>query len=538
MTKMALVLASVLLLAGPARQPEGTDTGGTIQGRVIDGRSGRPLRRATVRLQAREGSAHYVRTTSNDGVYAFPDLDAGRYDLQAERGRFGVGGAAIELRAKEVVDRADLILRPGAVIAGRVLDAFGDPAPDVHVTAVRLYTDMYGYRTITPSGRAAITDDQGQYRLWGLRPGEYAVQASFSPPSPDPDESPQGVAPTYAPSATAVAGAMVLRLAGGDVAQGVDVGLFERHTATISGRVIGADGRPFTGRANVAHGSIRVYEQATRVFLSATPRELRPDGTFTVTGLGPGRYVVEVIGTTNADDDVVEIAQTAVSVSEADVTGIMMRAVRPSVVHGTIVVRDGSPASLNLRALKVFSDYVDHFVQVMPAEVSSNLTFTAFAYPGRNRLMLWNYGPPGWALHAVRVGGRDVTDGFDVAPAEDLRGVEVELTSRPIELSGRVVDDAGRAPSAPFVGVVVFPRDTEQWRPASPTRWVRASANGEFSLHALRPGGYLAIAVDDLDMGRVFDPEVLAVLAPAARSLNLAEGDHQTIELTVTGYAR
>jgi hypothetical protein len=61
------------------------------------------------------------------------------------------------------------------VIAGVVLDEFGDPAMNVPVRALRLgYRN--GERFALPGG-TATTDDLGAYRLAGLLPGEYIVTA-------------------------------------------------------------------------------------------------------------------------------------------------------------------------------------------------------------------------------------------------------------------------------------------------------------------------------------------------------------------------
>ena len=53
--------------------------------------------------------------------------------------------------------------------------------------------------------------------------------------------------------------------------------------------------RPYGAKAlmtealwSVALGSIRVYEVRTRTFVGAAARELKPDGTFRISGLEPG----------------------------------------------------------------------------------------------------------------------------------------------------------------------------------------------------------------------------------------------------------
>src|SRR6185503_1762361 len=63
----------------------------------------------------------------------------------------------------------------GSVIAGHVSDEDGDPMPGANVRVMR-YQYLQGDRRLTPAGNAQ-TDDKGQYRVWGLMPGDYYVSA-------------------------------------------------------------------------------------------------------------------------------------------------------------------------------------------------------------------------------------------------------------------------------------------------------------------------------------------------------------------------
>ena len=63
----------------------------------------------------------------------------------------------------------------GSVIGGRVLDEDGDAMPGVMVRVMR-YQYQQGERRLTPAGTAQ-TDDRGQFRVWGLMPGDYYVNA-------------------------------------------------------------------------------------------------------------------------------------------------------------------------------------------------------------------------------------------------------------------------------------------------------------------------------------------------------------------------
>ena len=64
------------------------------------------------------------------------------------------------------------------MITGRITDEFGDAVTDVQVQAMR-YQFTSGERRLVNVGRKSMTDDLGQFRIFGLMPGEYLVRASM-----------------------------------------------------------------------------------------------------------------------------------------------------------------------------------------------------------------------------------------------------------------------------------------------------------------------------------------------------------------------
>ena len=145
-----------------------------------------PIRRAQVRISGPD-VAPKAALTDAEGRFEFRDLPAGRFTLQATKSGFVnvqygqtrpfESGKPIELADKQSLDNADISMPRGSVIAGRIVDEFGDPLPDVSVTAMR-QTWQNGRRRLRPSpGRIAQTNDLGQFRIYGLPPGDYYVSA-------------------------------------------------------------------------------------------------------------------------------------------------------------------------------------------------------------------------------------------------------------------------------------------------------------------------------------------------------------------------
>ncbi len=173
------------MMGGPRTFKTGT---GRIRGRVLASDGGGPIRRAQVRISGPE-VAPKAALTDAEGRFEFRELPAGRFTLQATKSGFVSvqygqtrpfeSGKPIELADKQSLDNADISMPRGSVIAGRIVDEFGDAIPDVSVTAMR-QTWQNGRRRLVPSpGRVAQTNDLGQFRIYGLPPGDYYVSATL-----------------------------------------------------------------------------------------------------------------------------------------------------------------------------------------------------------------------------------------------------------------------------------------------------------------------------------------------------------------------
>jgi hypothetical protein len=174
----------------PARDNSTINPTGTakIRGRVVSADTGNPLRRAQVRLSAGEPRVMMVANTDADGRYEFANLPAARYSLMVSRNgyvglQFGQqrafeSGRPLEIAIGQLADKIDFALPKGGVIVGRITDDTGEPAPGVRVQAMRYQYMPSGQRQLSPGGGASgmfgptITDDLGQFRVYGLMPGD------------------------------------------------------------------------------------------------------------------------------------------------------------------------------------------------------------------------------------------------------------------------------------------------------------------------------------------------------------------------------
>ena len=305
-------------------QPRQVKTGtGQIRGRLLTADTGTPVRRAQVRISGPDIMPKTAVTDAN-GAYEFRDLPAGRFSINATKPgyvtmNFGQTrpyepGKSIDLIEAQVLDKANITMPRGSAISGRIVDEFGEPVADAQVSALRSAW-VNGRRRLQPAGRMAQTNDLGQYRIYGLAPGEYYVSATLRgggdvvmmdsvaatfvtrAVSPSGSEQPtSGYAPTYFPGTPNGSDAQKIQLALGQEMTSGDFGLLPVRLVKVSGAVIGSDGRPVEG-AMVQTLPRNAGETGGPMFpLGGSARSDR-NGQFTLNGVAPGEYTLQVRGT-------------------------------------------------------------------------------------------------------------------------------------------------------------------------------------------------------------------------------------------------
>jgi hypothetical protein len=523
------------MMQTPARDaPPKKPAPAVVRGRVVAGDTGRPLRRASVCALATERrEVHYV-TTDRNGRYEFADLPDGRYHLSVgkvgyvtlsygQRRPFAVG-QALDIRAGELVEKVDFTLTRAGVIMGRVLDEFGDPAGGVQVAA--LHSEFATGRRRLRAAAQARTNDIGEYRLFDLSPGQYYVSASLPTDGVDESSDRSGYAPAYYPGARSPAEAQRLHLGTSQTLTEINVTVSPVHTARISGTAIDSQGEPLTG------GSLTVGQPSDSAFESIRS-PVRPDGSFTVSNLVPGDYIVRV-RTPGMIDGHSEFGAMRITVGGDDLTDLTLSTERPSTVTGHVVLDSDKAESIrpSLYVDAVSTDPDDGPVTVgSGGNVNRDWTFELTVLPGT--FLIRSGGTidaaPGVALDAgilvkaVRLNGADVTDsGIEFRPNANVSGVELELTTHATEVSGVVIDE--RDHPATDCTVIVFAQARERWTEVS--RYVatrRTDQDGRFKVRTLPPGEYYAVALDSIEPGEWADQDFLERVRARATAFSLSD---------------
>jgi len=580
-TPAALALVAVLAQARDAA-PAASGSG-SISGRITtDETPPRPMRRATVTLNTPDIRIVGGRTAITDdaGRFAFAGLAPGRYTMTASKRGWvttpfgtktpGRGGRSIPLTDGEKVT-ASIALPRTAVITGTITDATGGMPAGATLRVLRYtYTFNTGERRLTPAGATTIgPDERGQYRIFGLTPGEYyvavvgnggpfsagsdlhlttdvdvqeamkAVEGGPSAPIVDVPQRGIVVNPTYYPGTTSPAQATPITVRAGEERGGVDFTVQYSGAVRIDGTVAGLGGGP--PPAGTTQVNLAVNDPSTPALGFESFRNARPgaDGRFEFAQVAPGPYLLiartvlpPAEGSTSPQ---VYAASMDLDVQTDDQHGLTLTLEDTFAVSG-LVRFEGDGAAPSLRGSRVTLQPATQSGTVTVssggAQVNADGTFTVPGItPGRYRLVVGLPGPQvSWTVKSATLGGRDALDGV-VDVRQPIADAAITITDRLADLGGRV-DGPGGADYT----LVLFAQDNTYW--ASPSRRImtaRTAKDGTFTFRRVPPGDYALAAVDDVEPGEWYDPAFLQRLAPSAIKVTIGEGEKKTQDIRIGG---
>lgn len=535
----------------PPRAP-GNDTPvvkgtASITGRVTSAASGRPLRRAQIRISATELGQARSASTDIEGMYEFTELPAGRYTitvalsghLRTQHGqlRYGEPGAPLQVGEGQQVEKVDFALQRAGVISGRIADETGDPLSGVLIFPMQMQY-YQGRRNLVPMTGAGRSDDTGQYRLLGVPPGDYILMAASREKWVD-DVDPEKMhafARTYFPGTGSLAAAQRVRVGPGEELRQVDFNMVEGATAKISGTAMGEDGTPLAG-AMVTMTQEYMGPGGGMMMAGFGGARVAPDGTWLIRDVTPGAYRVRV---TSANRD--QAAQTAwatIQVDGADVTGLALVADSGGIVAGEVVAEGGAALPSTGAAIRVQIQKSTPDMSSSPrpspehdgvVRADGSFSIRAASGPAFARVLAL---PSGWAVKGVEVDGREHIDvPFDVPGGGRLDGVRITVSNSFPSVSGRVTDEKGAAVNC---SVLLFPVEAERWEGAAgSTRVTRPDQAGLYRFDRIRPGDYLLVALDSVQTWQVNDPEFLEARRADATRITLSGAEAQVITLQVT----
>ena len=533
------LVALLALPASPLWQPPARDnlspaTGtASIHGRVVEASSGHPLSRVEIRAGSGAGP-QASSLTDAEGRFDLNGLAAGTYTVAATKANYvrtawgeqrAEGpGKRITLADGQRIDNINLTLRRAGVVIGRIVDEFGDPVTDVFVSAMR-YQYVQGSRRLMPGGRGAATNDLGEFRVYGLSPGQYIISATLRNFMGAETNDRTGYGATFYPGTGNVAEAQRLTIAPGQTITGINLTLLPIQTSKVSGTVLDAEGKPLVA------AMVAVMQRIGLTQMGGNVSPVRSDGSFTVPNLTPGEYTLRVNTPTG------ESAAAEIAVAGTDISNIQLIVAKPSTLKGRVVFtpsatsdRPPKPTAIDVGAWR---DWALGQQVRSPAHIKDDGTFEISLAAGRVQLRAVPTGAEGgspWRLNRVIHNDVDVADtGIEIPPNGTIENVFVEMTNHTAEASGRVVDAVGNV--VRDCVVIVFAQNPVHW--TVQTRYLSIARPGVGDLYRARllAGDYYVVAMSDVETGAWTDPEFLSQARERATKFSIADGDTKTIDL-------
>ncbi len=512
----------------------------SVSGVVVKLRGSVPLPSSTVRLQSVDDHTRtFSGTTDAAGRFEIRGIDPGRYRLRVIRNGYitqeygqrtpNDPGAILALSPGQ--DLNDLLFRllPSAVISGRIQNENGDALPWVRVSALRAAYQR-GKRTLS-SEVTVVTNDLGEYRLFGLRPGRYFLSSIYKPgqrldpgeedeDAEDPGKS--GYVQTYYPGTPDPAKATALTIKPGDEISSMDISLEPTTVFSIRGRVNYA-----ASRGNSHNIILALEPRSTGLGWSVPPRQSivdKPDGAFEISGVLPGSYTLTALV---FEEGRRYQARQSIDISNIDAEGIQLTPLSGMDVRGQ-VLWDPKPG-VDQNGLRVFAKSADTtFAYASQFRVAPTGAFLLRELPeGLYRLTTTGQSQDCY-LKSIRYAGMEVSDDeFNVIRGTQAT-LEVTISSRGAQVQGTVKDLDG----LPVAGVWVVLVPGEPRRSEFHLfKQTMTDQHGRYSIRGIAPGDYKLFSWEEVEPNAWEDPDFLKPFEPKGQSISLQEGDGQSVEI-------
>ena len=575
-------MAKLLLLLSFQAMVAAQSVPSSLEGVVTDQLTGGAISKVTLDLQSTTDSTlRYPAITASDGRFVFRNVLPGRYSLTAirtgyVRSQYGQRGpntnaATILVTSGQSVLDVRMWMVQSSVISGRLLDVEGEPVADAQIHAWKIsYRD--GFRTMIPIDSQA-SNDLGEYRLFGLPPGQYYVSAqpdsrsftrspsyaALGPPIPgavvtsfsagqtgtvtDPATSARAVGKDYAPvfygGTTDEFSATQINLPAGTELRSMDIAISRVPMGTIAGKVYDAStGQPargiviaspigpntqFTTLSNVAvTGGRIVVSNGLNIFVN-------PGGEFSGPMLPQGKYLL----TAFLDAQGKRISgQSIVELGSANVTDARIVISPVPEVSGRVTIESGTgAAAADVGRVQVgLKSTVSTTMDLKPQSVSAAGAFTLRNETAGDYVVSVSPGMEKGYVKSIQLGNADIlNDGFHAGNMPNGEMVIV-IGTNPGSMTGVARDENGDA--FPNATVVLLPDEYHRNR-IDLYQSALSDAAGHYRFDRVPPGAYRIFAWEDVEKDAWRNSAFMRLHENRGKGINVAEGASSNADLDV-----
>lgn len=312
MAKAYLLLVFCLAPRIWAQAPAQSTARYTLRGSVSNSVTGEPIHKANVVLY---GPEMKTVSTGPDGQFEIGGLQAGNYSVAANRQGFVDSriGANPFATVQVGPDTSALAVKlvPFGRITGRVVDEDGEPVPNLSVQVMQRALQM-GHASWQACG-AGNTDESGTFTLESLQPGNYLVsipEQQVYPGLAGEDRASRLIYRTeYYPNSPDMASAQPIGITGGESVQ-ADLTVSEVQGSSIRFAVV-----PQQPWVQV------ILRNANGDEVNVPARRDERSGLWTVAGVSPGSWLLEVLANTNGQQ---VSGSAAVEVGDSDARNVVV----------------------------------------------------------------------------------------------------------------------------------------------------------------------------------------------------------------------
>ena len=474
----------------------------SITGRVVASEGNFPI--ANARVMARAvgvtGSlSTQMVTTNEEGDFQLTNLRRANYTIRVITAGYIVESSPSATPFYRPGENVTFRMIKGGVITGRVLNTHGEPMTLARVRVLRVKDSEGRVVRDASAARDWVTDDRGNYRIYGLEPGAYTVSAgpanTFRPATPGPNSD---TAFTYYPSAT-LDGATLVNVYAGDETRGIEIRYRIQSSYLVAGTGAG-DARGSETSSSRAVISVMLSHIATSAAVASTT--VMPVGTkiaFSFNGVSDGVYELTASTGLGTSDAAVSLPQR-VTVRGANVTDVALTLTPLSSVMGRVMLEPTATTD-RIEACREASVPSPDEILITARRDKDATSLPVVAQPdarGEFSLTSMTAGrysldvrPPNrlWYVHNIAwtTQPKIPLNSLTLKQGERLQGLTIALARGAASISGRV---SVAAESAESLHVYVVPNDLEALRYSES----QVKPDGTFSVAHLAPGRYWLLA--------------------------------------------